>query len=138
MRDLIIRGRLLLVCLLILLVVGALMAQTDIAVKDDWYFRSDDKKARIYVYEIGDGEPFVVLHGGFGAEHSYLLDAVKGLESKFHFVFYDQRGSLRSPTNAKNISIHKHIDDLETLRKALGLEKLNIFGHSNGTLLAMR
>ncbi|HUF03861.1 MAG TPA: alpha/beta hydrolase [Aridibacter sp.] len=104
---------------------------------DDWYFQSEDGAARIYVREIGKGETFVALHGGFGAEHSYLLNAVDGLESEFHFVFYDQRGSLLSPAKQEDITIDKHIEDIETLRKALGIEKLNLLGHSNGTRLAM-
>ncbi|MCO6512062.1 MAG: alpha/beta hydrolase [Aridibacter famidurans] len=104
---------------------------------DDWYFQSEDGAARIYVREIGKGETFVVLHGGFGAEHSYLLKAVAGLENRFHFVFYDQRGSLLSPAKNEDISVAKHVDDLESLRKALDLEQLNLLGHSNGTRLAM-
>jgi pimeloyl-ACP methyl ester carboxylesterase len=109
-----------------------------ISEKDDWFFWTDDKTTQIYVYEFGRGESFVVLHGGFGAEHSYLLDAIVGLEDMFHFVFYDQRGSLLSPTKPENISVQKHLDDIDALRRALGLERINLIGHSQGTRLAMR
>jgi len=115
-----------------------LFAQNKISEKNDWYFWSEDETTQIYVYELGKGETFVVLHGGFGAQHSYLLDAVQGLESKYHFVFYDQRGSLLSPTRRENISFQKHVQDIETLRKALRLEKINLLAHSMGTLLVMR
>ena len=104
---------------------------------DEWYLPTEDKAARLYVYEIGNGEPVVVLHGGFGAEHSYLFDAVRGLEDRFHFVFYDQRGSLRSPCPKDAITIQKHVEDLEQLRQSLNLEKVNLFAHSAGTILAM-
>lgn len=114
-----------------------LFAQNPIVEKNDWYFITEDEAAQIYVYEVGKGDTFVVLHGGFGAQHGYLLDAVKGLETKYRFVFYDQRGSLLSPAKPENITIQKHIQDLETLRKALGLEKINLLAHSMGTLLAM-
>lgn len=107
------------------------------AAEEEWYLPTEDKAAQLYVYEVGSGEPVVVLHGGFGAEHSYLLDAVKGLESQFRFIFYDQRGSLRSPCKVEDISIEKHVQDLETLRQALGLERIKMFAHSAGTLLAM-
>ncbi len=115
-----------------------LFAQNKLNEKDDWYFWTEDETTQVYVYELGEGETFVVLHGRFGAQHSYLLGAVKGLESKYHFVFYDQRGSLLSPTKPANISFQKHIQDIETLRKALKLERINLLAHSMGTLLAMR
>jgi pimeloyl-ACP methyl ester carboxylesterase len=99
--------------------------------------RTEDKAAELYVREVGQGDPVVVLHGGWGAEHSYLLNAIKGLETQFRFIFYDQRGSLRSPCKLEFISQEKHVQDLETLRKELKLEKLTIFAHSNGTRLAM-
>ncbi len=104
---------------------------------EEWYLRTEDKAAELYVREIGQGEPVIVLHGGWGAEHSYLLNAVKGLETQFRFIFYDQRGSLRSRCKLEFISLEKHVQDLETLRKELQLEKLTIFAHSMGTRLAM-
>lgn len=104
---------------------------------EEWYLPTEDKAAQLYVREVGQGEPVVVLHGGWGAEHSYLLNAIKGLETEFRFVFYDQRGSLRSLCKLEFISQEKHVQDLETLRKELKLEKLTIFAHSNGTRLAM-
>jgi proline iminopeptidase len=113
------------------------VTRNNISSTDEWYLPTDDKAARLYVYELGQGEPVVVLHGGFGAEYSYLLDAVNGMEGKYHFIFYDQRGSLRSPCKVEQISFDKHVEDLETLRKALGLEKLTLFAHSMGTLLAV-
>ncbi len=43
----------------------------------------------------------------------------KGLTDKYHFIFYDQRGSLRSPVPDSLISYENHIEDLELLRKEL-------------------
>jgi proline-specific peptidase len=115
-------------------------SRSDISGKDEaeeWYLPTEDKGIELYVYEVGVGRPVVVVHGGFGAEHSYLLDAIKGLEGNFRFVFYDQRGSLRSPCKAELISIEKHVQDLEALRHELKLDKMTLFAHSNGTLLVM-
>jgi pimeloyl-ACP methyl ester carboxylesterase len=90
------------------------------------------------VQEYGTGrDTVVVLHGGWGAEHSYLLDAFAGLERRFHFVFYDQRGSLRSPCPDSVISVDRHVEDLELLRRALRLDHMTIAAHSMGTVLAM-
>ena len=93
---------------------------------------------RLYVYEIGSGpDTVIVLHGGFGAEHSYMLDAVKGLTAGHRFVLYDQRGSLRSPCPDSSISVARHVDDLERLRVAVGVERATLLAHSMGTVLAV-
>lgn len=114
-----------------------LRAQNSEAIGEEWYLETEDKKANLYVREVGKGVPVVVLHGGWGSEHSYLLNAVKGLEKHFRFVFYDQRGSLRSPCKLEFISLEKHVQDLERLRKELKIEKMTIFAHSMGTRLAL-
>jgi len=102
---------------------------------EDWYLHSNG--SHLYVTEIGRGDTVVVLHGGWGGEHSYLLDAIAGLESDFHFVLYDQRGSLRSPSTDSLISLDQHVADLEALRETLGLDRMMIMAHSMGTFLAM-
>lgn len=92
----------------------------------------------LYVAEFGAGpDTLVFLHGGFGAEHSALLDAFLYLAKNHHLVFYDQRGSLRSYCPDSLISLNDHVQDLERLRKALRTPRLNLIGHSMGTLLAM-
>ncbi|MCB0373244.1 MAG: alpha/beta hydrolase [Muricauda sp.] len=101
-----------------------------------WYLKTKDKGIQLYVKEQGIGDTLIVLHGGWGAEHSYLLDAFKDFEDTYHFVYYDQRGSLRSPVTGDSlISPDKHVEDLELLRKELGIEKLNLLCHSMGTWL---
>jgi proline-specific peptidase len=106
---------------------------------EDWFLSTGNwqKDPQLYVREFGDGsELIIMLHGGWGAEHSGLLEAVKDLKSQYRFIFYDQRGSLRSPCPDSLITFKNHIEDLELLRKELKLEKLNIVGHSMGAVLA--
>lgn len=103
----------------------------------EWYLPTGDG-CKLFVQEFGQGpETVVMLHGGWGAEHSYLLEPMKGFEEKYHLVFYDQRGSLLSPCPVEKISVQKHVDDLEKLRVALGVDRMNIVAHSMGTFLAM-
>lgn len=103
----------------------------------EWYLPTGDG-CSLFVQEFGQGpETIVVLHGGWGAEHSYLLDIFKRLDERYHLVFYDQRGSLLSPCSPEKISVQKHVEDLERLRAALGLERMNFVAHSMGTFLAM-
>jgi proline iminopeptidase len=98
-----------------------------------------DEGCSLYVREYGDptNPTHVILHGGWGAEHSYLLDAFAGLEEQFHLVFYDQRGSLRSRNcEVEAISVATHVRDLEHLRNELNLERLDLVTHSMGAVLA--
>ena len=104
--------------------------------RDEWQLRTDDG-VNLFVRQFGIGDTVIVLHGGWGSEHSNLIDAFINIADKYHFVFYDQRGSLRSPCADSLISVPKHIEDVEQLRKELGLEKVIIAGYSMGTFLGM-
>lgn len=102
----------------------------------EWYLIQDDLE--IFVKEMGSGRDTVlVIHGGFGANHDYMIDAVKGLKNRFHFVFFDQRGSLMSPTDKENLTFQKNVGDVEALIEALGVKDIKILAHSMGTLVAM-
>lgn len=122
---------------LLLVAPGAVFAQHETYdTRDEWYLEPAEA-CTLYVTQFGVGDTVVVVHGGFGAEHSYLLDAFEGLEKEYHLVFYDQRGSLRSPCPDSLVTIDAHLDDLDRLRRELGLERMNLVAHSMGTFLAM-
>ncbi|MBC9794876.1 alpha/beta fold hydrolase [Sinomicrobium weinanense] len=124
----------------ILLLVLALLQSVFLPAQDqnytEWYLQCED--VDIFVKETGHGkDTVIVVHGGFGANHDYMTDAIKGLEKEFRFVLYDQRGSLMSPTKKENLTFQKNIDDLLALTKALKLKKVKLFCHSMGTLVGM-
>ena len=106
---------------------------------EQWYHWTDDR-VRHYVYSFGEaeapGDTVVVLHGGWGAEHSYLIDPFIEPAKNHRFVFYDQRGSLRSPAPDSLLTLEKLVSDLDHLREMIGLETLNIAAHSMGNALA--
>ena len=83
--------------------------------EEEWYLETKDKDIRLYVKEFGYGDTLVVVHGGFGAEYSYLLDPLENLAKKYHLLFYDQRGSLRSPCPDSLITVYKHVEDIEVV-----------------------
>jgi pimeloyl-ACP methyl ester carboxylesterase len=105
----------------------------------DWFLATGDwqNSPQLYIREFGIGQDTIImLHGGWGGDHSDFLEAVRPLEEHYHFIFYDQRGSLRSPFPDSLITFAHHIEDLELLRKELKLEKISIIGHSMGAVLA--
>jgi proline iminopeptidase len=103
----------------------------------EWYLPVGDG-CKLFVQEFGSGpETIVMLHGGWGAEHTYLFDPMRGMDRHYHLIFYDQRGSLLSPCPADKISVQQHVDDLEKLRVAVGLGRMNLVAHSMGTFLAL-
>jgi proline iminopeptidase len=80
----------------------------------------------------------LVLHGGPGAHHDYLLPQMLRLADRFELVFYDQRGGGRSRTDDRApITWRTHVADLALVVRELGLEPLSLVGYSWGGLLAL-
>lgn len=117
---------------------AAPLAEAGVVAPDDheWFLRLRTG-CNLYVHEMGTGPVVVVLHDGWGMEHSGLVDGFRPLSRRFRFVFYDQRASLRSPCDSL-ASVQGHVDDLNQLRAALGGEPLHLVGHGMGGYLAMR
>jgi len=89
---------------------------------------------------VGAGEPFVFLHGGPGMWHDELVPSFLDFAKTHQCIFYDQRGngkSLMEKIDETNFTTDLLVEDLEALRKAFGLEQMNIVGHSWGGLLGM-
>jgi proline iminopeptidase len=80
----------------------------------------------------------VVLHGGPGADHGYLLPQMLRLAERFDVLFYDQRGGGRSRTGAQDIVTWRtQVTDLGAVIREFGLALPAIVGYSWGGLLAM-
>jgi len=95
---------------------------------------------RIVGEDIGGRLPVVVLHGGPGATHQYLEPLDVLAESGRRIVFYDQIGCGRSdrPTDPAFFETQTFVDELVTLRAALGLDRVHLVGQSWGGMLAMQ
>ena len=93
---------------------------------------------RLYTRRVGDGPSVVVLHGGPGAHHDYLLPQYDRLARGRSLFYYDQRGGGRSPVPREvPVGWREHVSDLEALRGHWGLERLVLLGYSWGGLLAV-
>lgn len=121
--------------ILFLLVPSLVYSQNLNSELDQWYLWTEDD-TRLFVAEGGQGDSVIVIHGGWGAEYSYLVPALEPLFDEFHFTFYDQRGSLRSPAPDSTISLQQFVSDLEQLRHELDMSKVTLLSHSMGSFLA--
>jgi proline iminopeptidase len=87
---------------------------------------------------VGAGPLTVVLHGGPGAHHDYLLPQYDELAKRRSLFYYDQRGGGRSvaPREAP-LGWEAHVQDLDAVRQHLELERVSLCGYSWGGLLAL-
>lgn len=98
----------------------------------------DVKGSKLYCYSVGEGEPLLILHGGPGLTHDYLLPGMEKLKDGRMLIFYDQRGCGKSDALVDDSHlITTYLEDIEAIRKSYGLKKMNVLGHSFGGLLAM-
>ncbi len=93
---------------------------------------------RLFTRRVGAGPAVVVLHGGPGAHHDYLLPQYDLLAGNRTLLYYDQRGGGRSPVDrATPVGWRDHVADLEGLRTYWGLNEVVLLGFSWGGLLAV-
>jgi proline iminopeptidase len=78
-----------------------------------------------------------LIHGGPGGNHIHFkYDSIK-LQDYAQLIFIDQRGCGFSKKDKKaNYTLDNNIEDIEALRKYLGLKKINILGVSYGGMVA--
>jgi len=107
-------------------------------------FRRDGGEFETWYKVVGDlnsGVPLVVLHGGPGFPHFYMLSLVDLATSYgIPVVFYDQLGvgnSTYLPDKSPSFwTPELFIDELENLLRHLHIDEFDILGHSWGGMLA--
>ncbi len=94
------------------------------------------RRVSLFVKEIGQGYPMLLMHGGLGVDHSTLL-AMQEASDALRLIFYDHRcngrsrGAELSSLTWENLSL-----DAEALREALGITQWAVLGHSFGGMIA--
>ena len=92
----------------------------------------------LYTRTVGRGPAVVVLHGGPGAHHDYLLPQFDALADGRQLLYYDQRGGGRSPVEREvAVGWREHVEDLDALIEHWDLAPATVLGYSWGGLLAL-
>lgn len=116
------------------------MARASTSKVDDETGYADVPNGRVWWRRVGNGPktPLLLLHGGPGTGHNYLLP-MKALADERPVIFYDQLGCGLSdaPEDESLYRIPRFVDEVDALRKALKLDRVVLFGSSWGGLLAI-
>lgn len=95
---------------------------------------------KVWYQVVGEGGiPLLCLHGGPGMSHDYIA-TLADLADRRTVVFYDQLGCGRSdrPDDPSLWTMERSVGEVATVREALGLEEMHLFGNSWGGWLALQ
>jgi len=103
------------------------------------------KGYRTWYKIVGAGEeagklPLLLLHGGPGASHDYLWSLAAMAETGRRVIFYDQLGCGLSHIGVSRPAmwtVDLYCEEIDVVRRALGLERIHLLGQSWGGMLAM-
>lgn len=98
-------------------------------------------KYKVWTKRMGNGPVKVLLlHGGPGASHEYL-EAMESFlpDAGIEMYHYDQLGCNNSdqPDDPSLWTLPRYVEEVEEVRRGLGLEHFVLYGHSWGGLLAI-
>jgi pimeloyl-ACP methyl ester carboxylesterase len=101
-------------------------------------FSAPDGTALAFRLFGSGGEPVACLPGGPMRAGAYLGD-LGGLGARRRLAVPDLRGTGESeaPADPATYRCDRQVEDVEALRKHLGLERLDLLGHSAGASLAV-
>jgi proline iminopeptidase/L-proline amide hydrolase len=97
---------------------------------------------RVYVRVNGPLDaprpPILMIHGGPGGTHASFLAALP-LADERAVILYDQLDSGRSdhPDNPANWRVPRFVDEIDAIRRALGVARLHVLGASWGGTIAL-
>ena len=84
--------------------------------------------------------PLLCLHGGPGVPHEYLASLEALAATGRRVIFYDQLGCGNSThvDDPALWTVELFVEEVDVVRRALGLERLHILGQSWGGMLTMQ
>jgi proline iminopeptidase len=98
-------------------------------------------KYKVWTKRLGSGPVKVLLlHGGPGFSHEYL-EAMESFlpQAGIEMYYYDQLGCNNSdqPEDPALWTLPRYVEEVEEVRRGLGLEQFVLYGHSWGGILAI-
>lgn len=120
------------------------------AIKDSFYYKKisepgikfisvENGKYKVFTQKVGEGKiKLLLLHGGPVNTHEYFENFPFHLKNNdIEIYYYDQLGSYYSdqPNDTSIWNAHRFADEVEEVRKGLGLKEFFILGHSWGAML---
>ncbi len=98
-------------------------------------------KYKVWTKRMGSGPiKVLLLHGGPGASHEYLEAMESFLPAAgIEMYYYDQLGCNNSdqPDDPSLWTLPRYLQEVEEVRRGLGLDQFVLYGHSWGGILAM-
>jgi pimeloyl-ACP methyl ester carboxylesterase len=93
---------------------------------------------RLAYHQAGEGRPLICVPGGPMQASAYLGD-LGGLSAHRSLVLLDLRGTGASaiPADPASYRCDRQVEDVEALRVHLGLDRIDLLGHSAGAALAL-
>src|ERR1700742_3813182 len=80
----------------------------------------------------------MVIHGGPGGDHSGVKPGFSPLAARMQLVYFAHRGQGRSdPADPATYTLDENVEDMEALRRHLGLGPIVSIGTSYGGMVAM-
>lgn len=99
---------------------------------------------RVWYRMVGGGAaqestPLLALHGGPGVPHDYIENLADLASDTRRVILYDQLGCGRSdrPDDVSLWQVDRFVEEVGTVRRELGLEKIHLLGQSWGGMLAI-
>jgi proline iminopeptidase len=95
--------------------------------------------AKLWVESEGQGPPVILIAGGPGLAHDCFQPFFSGLAGRCRVIYYDAfgRGKSERATRPAQYTFSRDVEDLDGIRKALGLSTVSLYGHSYGGLVAL-
>ena len=100
---------------------------------------TNNGNAIISYHVFGTGKPILIINGGPGMNSNGFADLARRLSANNQTIIYDQRGtglSTLDKIDSSTITMKLMAEDIEVLRKHLGIKSWIVFGHSFGGMLA--
>lgn len=80
-------------------------------------------------------EPLLIIIGYTGLMDDFDPDLISLFAENYHVYLYDHRGMGHTTRDVEPYQFMQLVDDADSLIGALGYEKINIFGHSMGSMI---